>query len=104
MTKESEVSIFNIIQTSFGAHPATYQMGTWGFSLEVKQPWHEAYKSPPTSAGVRKTCIYTNTPTYIFMVYCLVKHGDNFTLASEQGCESTNLKTVFTCDVCLLCK
>jgi hypothetical protein len=39
--------------------------------------------SPPTSAKVKKTWIYTSTPPlplYIFRAQCLVKHRDTFTL------------------------
>jgi hypothetical protein len=33
----------------------------------VKQPGLEADHSPPTSAGVKKTWIYTSTPLYVYM-------------------------------------
>jgi hypothetical protein len=36
-------------------------------SLEVKRPEREAYHSPPTSAEVKKTWIYTSTPPYVFI-------------------------------------
>jgi hypothetical protein len=47
----------------------------------VKQQWREANHSSPTSAEVKKTWIYTSTPTYTFMagVY-LVKHRVNYIL------------------------
>jgi hypothetical protein len=35
--------------------------------LEVKRPGHEADHSPPVSAEVKKTWIYTSTPPYAFM-------------------------------------
>jgi hypothetical protein len=38
----------------------------------VKRPGHEADHSPPTSAEVKKMWIYTSTPTYAFMAYCLI--------------------------------
>jgi hypothetical protein len=34
---------------------------------EVKQQGHEADRSPPTSAKVKKMWIYTSTPAYAFM-------------------------------------
>jgi hypothetical protein len=34
---------------------------------EVKRPKREADHSPPTSAEVKKTWIYTSTPPYVFM-------------------------------------
>jgi hypothetical protein len=42
--------------------------GAGGFFLGVKA----------ASAKVKKTWIYTSTPTKAFMVLCLVKHRDNF--------------------------
>jgi hypothetical protein len=42
------------------------------FSTEVKTLGHEADNSPPTNAEVKNTWIYTSTPPYIFMVYCLI--------------------------------
>jgi hypothetical protein len=33
----------------------------------VERPGREADHSPPTSAVVKKTCIYTYTPPYAFM-------------------------------------
>jgi hypothetical protein len=36
-------------------------------SLGVKRPGREADHSPPTSAEVKKTWIYTSTPPYIFV-------------------------------------
>jgi hypothetical protein len=36
-------------------------------SPEVKWPGCEADHLPPTSAKIKKTCIYTSTPPYVFM-------------------------------------
>jgi hypothetical protein len=33
----------------------------------VKRPGREADHSPPTSAEVKKTLVYTSTPPYVFM-------------------------------------
>jgi hypothetical protein len=33
----------------------------------VKWPGHEADHSPPASAEVKKTWVYTSTPPYVFM-------------------------------------
>jgi hypothetical protein len=41
---------------------------------------HEAGHSPPSSSKAKKTWIYTSTPTYIFMAWCLVKHRNSFTI------------------------
>jgi hypothetical protein len=37
------------------------------FSLGEKPPGREADHSPPTSAEVKKTWVYTSTPPYAFM-------------------------------------
>jgi hypothetical protein len=37
-------------------------------SPEVRQPGYEADHSPPSSAEVKKTWLYTSTPPYVFMV------------------------------------
>jgi hypothetical protein len=40
----------------------------WGlFPLGVKRPGREADHSPPTSAEIKKTWVYTSTPSYVFM-------------------------------------
>jgi hypothetical protein len=37
------------------------------FSLGVKRPGREDNHSPPTSAEVKKNCVYTSTPPYAFL-------------------------------------
>jgi hypothetical protein len=46
----------------------------------VKRPEREADHSFPSSAMVENAWIYTSTPSNVFMVWCLVKHRDNFTV------------------------
>jgi hypothetical protein len=41
-------------------------MGTGGSFAGVQRPGHEADHSPPSSAEVKKTFVYTSTP-YAFM-------------------------------------
>jgi hypothetical protein len=41
----------------------------------VKRLGHEADHSPRTSAEVKKMWIYTSTPLYAFMVYCLISYA-----------------------------
>jgi hypothetical protein len=36
--------------------------------------------SPAYSAEVKNAWSYTSTPPYVFMEWCLVKYGDNFTV------------------------
>jgi hypothetical protein len=43
-----------------------------GFSPEVKRQGREADHSPPASAEVKKIWIYTSTPPYAFMAWCLI--------------------------------
>jgi hypothetical protein len=62
-----EFSLLHVVQTGSGAHPISYTMGTMALSPGVKRPGREADRSPPTSADVMKTWIYTSTPLYAFM-------------------------------------
>jgi hypothetical protein len=48
-------------------------------SLGVKRLGREADHSPPSTAEVKNAWNYTSTPQYVFMVWCLFKHRDNFT-------------------------
>jgi hypothetical protein len=43
-----------------------------GVSPGVKRQGREADNSPSTSVEVKKTWIYTSTPPYVFMAYCLI--------------------------------
>jgi len=51
-----------ISQTSSGAHPASYPMGTGGSFPEAKKLGHEADVSPPSSAEIKQVWSYTSTP------------------------------------------
>jgi hypothetical protein len=64
---EFEFSLLHVAQTGSGAHPASYPMGTGSFSPEVKRPGSETDDSPSTSAEIKKMCVYTSTPPYVFM-------------------------------------
>jgi hypothetical protein len=57
-----EFSIIHDIQTGFGARLVSYPMSTGGSFPEVKRPGREGNHSPPTSAEVKKTWVYTSTP------------------------------------------
>jgi hypothetical protein len=46
---------------------------------EVKRPGRETDHCPPSGAEVENVWSYTSVPQYVFMAWCLVKHGDNFT-------------------------
>jgi len=47
-------------------------------SLGVKRPGHEADYTPPSSAKVKSVWHCSSTLPFIFMVWCLVEHRDNF--------------------------
>jgi hypothetical protein len=83
-------SLHHYVQTSSGAHPASYPVVIGGLSPEVKWQGCEADHSPPPAAEIKNPWSHTSTPPYIFMVWCLgtgyifmpqylVKHRDNFT-------------------------
>jgi hypothetical protein len=83
-------SLHHRIQNGSGAHPASYPMGTRGFSLGVKRPERKADHSPPSSAEVKNAWSYTSTPQYVFMAWCLVKQRDNFTFTFRSWLALTN--------------
>jgi hypothetical protein len=64
---DQEFSLLHVVQSGSGVHPTSYPIGTGG-SL----PGSEADHSPPTSAEVKKTWVYTSTPLYAFMAKCLL--------------------------------
>jgi hypothetical protein len=47
-------------------------MGTELFHPGVKRPELEDDNSPPANAEIKKMWIYTSTPPYVFMAYCLI--------------------------------
>jgi hypothetical protein len=53
LAEAGNFSLCEHVQASDWAHPASYPMGTRGFSLGVKQPGHETDHSPPFSADVK---------------------------------------------------
>jgi hypothetical protein len=50
-----------------------YRMGTGGSFQGGKVAEREADHSSPTSAGVKKSWIYTSTPTCVLMTQCLIR-------------------------------
>jgi hypothetical protein len=49
------------------------------FSPRVKWLRCEADNSPPSGNMDKNVWSYISTPSYVFMLWCLVKHKDNFT-------------------------
>jgi hypothetical protein len=68
------ISILHSVQTSSGAHPASYPM-----NAEVNQSVREAEASHSLSAEVKNTWKYTSTPPNVFMTWCLITHRGDFT-------------------------
>jgi hypothetical protein len=48
--RDKRFSFLRSVKTGSGASPASYPVGTRGFSLEVKQPERETDHSPPSSS------------------------------------------------------
>jgi hypothetical protein len=70
-----EFSLLHVVQTGSGAHQSSYPPIQWvpgAISPVVKRPGLEADYQPPTSAEIKKTWVYTSTPPYFFMAYCLI--------------------------------
>jgi hypothetical protein len=85
-------------QTSSRVHPTSYQMSTRVFSLGVKQPECEANNSPLCTAEIKNEWSCTSIPSYVFMVWYLVKHRDNFIFMITLLLHSTNHFTfLFVC-------
>jgi len=58
-------------QTSSGAHPTSYMVGTGILSLGVKWPGCEADHLPSSGAKVKNARSYTSTTPHVFMAWCL---------------------------------
>jgi hypothetical protein len=69
------------VWTGFGAHPASYSMGTGGSFPGVKRLGREADRSPPSSAKVKNGGAIPPLPTCLHGIVLneLIKHRDNFT-------------------------
>jgi hypothetical protein len=52
---------------ALGPTQPAIQWGPGAVSSGLKRPGREDDHSPPTSAEVKKTWIYTSTPPYVFM-------------------------------------
>jgi hypothetical protein len=48
-----DFSLLHSVQVGSGAHPASYRMGTGGFSHGVKRPWREGDNSSLPSVEVK---------------------------------------------------
>jgi hypothetical protein len=59
-------------RSSLGPTQLPIQWVPGALSSGVKRQGREADRSPPTSAEVKKTWIYTSTPPYAFIAKCLI--------------------------------
>jgi hypothetical protein len=67
-TKENTLDKFILrFETCSGARTASFPMGAEAAYQWVKRPGRDADHSPPTSAEVEKTWIYTSIPPYVCM-------------------------------------
>jgi hypothetical protein len=57
---------------ALGSTQTPIQWAPGGFFPGVKLPGRKADHSPPASAEVKKMWIYTSTPLYAFIAYCLI--------------------------------
>jgi hypothetical protein len=69
-------SLHYLSRTALGPTLPPIQWVPGALFLGVKRPGREADYSPPSSAEVKNAWSYTSTPQYVFMAWCLVKHGD----------------------------
>jgi hypothetical protein len=66
-----EVSLLHVFQT-LGSIEPPIEWVLGALSQGVKRPGRGADHSPPTSAEIKKTWVYTSTPTYVFMGLYLI--------------------------------
>jgi hypothetical protein len=74
-SSSGRVNNFLISTTSTPALGPTQPPIQWvpgALSPGIKQLGRDTDHSPPTSAEVKKTWIYTYTPPYVFMMQCLI--------------------------------
>jgi hypothetical protein len=77
---KQEFFLLHSVQTSHEAHPALYTVGTGAsFPMWGNQLGHGSDHSPPSSAKVENGGAIPSLPPHIYMVWCLIKHRDNFT-------------------------
>jgi hypothetical protein len=76
---------------ALGSTQPPFEWVPGALSPEVKRQGREADHSTPASAEVRKMWIYTSTPPYAFMAYCLISYAkgqlylftENFTVTTH---------------------
>jgi hypothetical protein len=66
-------------KTVFGVLPAFCSVGTGALSPDVKRQGPEAGHPLPSSSEFKNEWSYASVPSYIFMVWCLIRHKDDVT-------------------------
>jgi hypothetical protein len=89
--KEQRFLLFAAYRPALGPTQPHIQWVPVALFLWIKRPGREADHSPSSSAEVENAWSYTSTHPYVFMVWCLVKHGDNFTYSIWWGVKVTKL-------------
>jgi hypothetical protein len=75
-----DCSSLHSVQPGPEVYSFSYPMGTGGSIPGGKVAGRQADHSFSSSAEAKNTYSYTFTPPYVFMVGCLIKHRDYFTL------------------------
>jgi hypothetical protein len=84
-------SMFSLVrkfQTLFGAHPASYSIGTSVLFPGMKRPGHEAVRSPTSSAKVKNEWKYKSSNLCLYAVY---RNGFSFLLQLNKQLQPSNL-------------
>jgi len=75
--KGRDSSLRHSFQTCPGAHPVSYPRLLGALSSGLKRLWHDADHIPLSDAKINIAWSCTSSPSYIFMLCCLIKHRDN---------------------------
>jgi hypothetical protein len=66
------------IHSSCGAHVASYPLGIRITLVRIKWLGHKPHHSLPSSLEIKTVWSYTSTSQDIPMVWCLIRHKENF--------------------------
>jgi len=83
----------------------------WFFFRGLKRPERETDHSPRANAEIKNAWSYTSTHPHIFIILCLTKHRDNFTLFTlfpdtlslQSSFRVKPCKATGTITVCIFC-
>jgi hypothetical protein len=63
--------------TGYDAHPASYREPIGGCCFPGGRATGSRNFSPLPRVKIKNAWSYTSAPAYVFMAWCLIKHGDN---------------------------